>query len=98
MSIGYSGSNFGIISSFNSGNGTLNSIGDIFEGSFENIRNNTMASLSLIINGTNPLVDITIFYSQDSLGTNILSKKIISIHQSEIVNIELQSNFIKIKL
>jgi hypothetical protein len=98
MSIGYSGSNFGIISSFNSGNGTLNSIGDIFEGVFENIRNNTMASLSLILNGTNHLVDITIFYAQDSLGTKIISKKIISIHQSEIVNIELQSNFIKIKL
>lgn len=95
MTIGYSGSNFGFVSSLNSGSGTLNTS---FEGTFENIRNYTMASISLVINGTNPLVNITILYSQDELGTNVVSKQIFSIHQSDIFDIKLQSNYVKIQL
>lgn len=98
MTIGYSGSNFGIISTLNSGNGVLASIGDFFEGSFENTRNNTMASLCLILNGTTPLVNITVYYSQDDSGINLVSKEIISIYKSDILNIQLLSNYIKIKI
>lgn len=99
MTIGYNGSNFGVVSVLNSGNGTLTTIGDTFEGNFENVRNYTLGTLSLLVSSfTNLLVNITIHQSQDETGTKSITKKILSIYNSQTVEIKIESNFFKIEL
>jgi len=93
MSLGYSGSNFGIISTLNSGSGTLSSIGDKTSFSFENTQNYTNSSISVIISGTNALVNLNLYHSQDNSGTNYVVEKISSIIQSNIFSIEIKSNY-----
>lgn len=98
MSLGYSGSNFGIISTLNSGSGTLSSIGDKTSFSFENTQNYTNSSISVILSGTTPLMNLNLYSSQDSSGVNSITEKISSIIQSDIYTIEIKSNYFKVEL
>lgn len=98
MSLGYSGSNFGIISTLNSGSGILSSIGNKTSFSFENTQNYTNSSISVIISGTNPLINLNLYYSQDNSGINSIVEKISSIIQSNIFSIEIKSNYLKVEL
>lgn len=98
MSLGYSGSNFGIISTLNSGSGTLSSVGDKTSFSFENTQNYTNSSISIILSGTTPLMNLNLYYSQDSSGVNSIIEKISSIIQSNIFTIEIKSNYLKVEL
>ena len=98
MSLGYSGSNFGIISTFNSGSGTLTSIGDKTSFSFENTQNYTNSSISVILSGTTPIMNLNLYYSQDNSGINSIVETISSIIQSNIFTIEIKSNYLKVEL
>jgi len=98
MSLGYSGSNFGIISTLNSGSGTLSSVGDKTSFSFENTQNYTNSSISVILSGTTPLINLNLYYSQDSSGVNSITEIISSIIQSNIFTIEIKSNYLKVEL
>lgn len=99
MSLGYSGSNFGIISTLNSGSGTLSSPGNKTSFSFENTQNYTNSSISVILFGTTPLIiNLNLYYSQDSSGVNSITETISSIIQSNIFTIEIKSNYLKVEL
>jgi hypothetical protein len=98
MSLGYSGSNFGVISILNSGSGTLSSSGDKTSFSFEITQNYTNSSISVIFSGTTPIMNLNLYYSQDNNGINSITEKFSSIIQSNIFTIEIKSNYLKVEL
>jgi hypothetical protein len=70
----YTGSNYGVISSGNSYNTTSFASGAIFTGTYENIQNYSLISVSLSGTGTVPSGGTLVgYYSNDGTDTNILS-------------------------
>jgi hypothetical protein len=95
----YTGSNYGIISTLNSGNGTLVNINDSVVFGYELIQHYTSCSVLLKISGTDPILVMNVYISNDNIGTS--EKKTTYRYTSEqtvIQNIELSGKYIKLEL
>ncbi len=98
MSIAFTGSNFGIISTLNSGTGTLAASGNTTNFSYENTQNYTTGTI-LINLTTNGYATLNIYYSNTSSGTiNSIESFKLSKTGSETINFTPQSQYLKVEL
>ena len=96
MTTSFTGSNYGVISTLNSGSGTLTSA-QTTAFSYENVQNYSSGSIFLTISGGG-LGTLTINYSTDSSGTNTILETTNSIVSSQIINFFPKGKFIKVIL
>jgi hypothetical protein len=97
----YTGSNYGILSTVNSGSGTLAAIGATTSFSYETIQHNTCGSILLTISGINPCVQLNIYHSKDAIGTNAsIESYQYSTSQTVVQNIQqlIAGAYIKVEL
>lgn len=96
MTTAFTGSNYGVISTLNSGSGTL-TLSQTTTFSYENVQNYSAGSIFLTISGGG-LGTLTIYYSTDSSGTNTILETTKSIMSSQIINFFPKGKFLKIVL
>jgi len=96
MTTAFTGSNYGVISTLNSGSGTLTSAQSTAF-LYENVQNYSAGSIFLTISGGG-LGTLNIYYSTDSSGTNTILETTNSIISSQIINFFPKGKFLKIVL
>ncbi len=98
MSTIFTGSNYGIISSANSGSGTLVNLGNTTNFSYENVQNYTSGSI-LINLSSGGYATLTINYSNDQSGTTTSTESYVFTKTgSQTINIAPKGNFLKVIL
>lgn len=94
----YTGSNYGVISSANSGTGTLVNPNDTTTFSYENIQNYTSGTI-LINLTTNGYATLTLYYSNNISGTITSTQKYVFTKTgSETINFPLDGSYLKVEL
>ncbi len=98
MSTIYTGSNFGIISTLNSGSGTLSSSGSSVAFAYENIQNYTSGSIFINLS-TNGYAKLTLYFSNDATGTIVLTESYVFTNTgSQTINFTPNGNYLKLVL
>lgn len=98
MSTIYTGSNYGIISTANSGNGNLTISGNTTNFSFENVQNYTTGTI-LINLTSNGYATLTINYSNDQTGSIVSNESyILTKIGSQTINFAPKGNYLKLVL
>jgi len=98
----YTGSNYGSISTLNSGNGTLTILGSITNFTYEFVQNITSGSVLITYSGINPMIQLNVYSSKDNIGTNVNMESFqFSSNSGETIVQNIQTvagKFIKIEL
>lgn len=98
MSTGYTGSNFGFISTNNSGNGTLTTGTPTTSFTYENVQNATSCNVFLHIGSVSTISTLNVYSSNDVNGTNPIVSTFKTITESQTFNIPIEAEFLKIEL
>jgi hypothetical protein len=98
MSTIYTGSNFGIISTLNSGSGNLSGSGSSVAFAYENIQNYTSGSIFINLS-TNGYATLTLYFSNDATGTITLTESYVFTKTgSQTINFTPNGNYLKLVL